>query len=401
MTKFRYPDLPESIQTREYQTRVINRTLQAYDDGHKTVMVELPTGAGKTIIALRLAQILSETFGWTIGWTCMRRSLLDQAANVNRETFKLPIKFFSSFTKEPPDGIDLLIEDEAQHSASETSTRLFSKIDPKLHLSMTATPFRTDRMKLCFSKVIKDAGLRQLVDEGWLSPYHLYVAELNWTPRTVADLYLQHPERWGKSVVFFTTLEHCYECQMLLRDRGIISEVVHGGSNQEAQIKAFNLGQIPILINVFVLTEGFDAPDLKTVFVRPSTKGPTMQMGGRGFRTHPDKPHVNIIQTSNTKWPFSRVASPEKRFNYIDGEWQERKEKTDAMSMAQVRMLKTIANTKVELPKFIKKNNAPTFRFRNDSGETEGTSERTERMAESQNVSDGVTYESNNQPPRQ
>lgn len=58
-----------------------------------------------------------------------------------------------------------------------------------------------------------------------------------------------------------------------------------------------------------VLTEGFDAPKLKTAFVRPSSKSPTVQMAGRVFRKHQTKQWANIVQNQDTHYPFTRHAA--------------------------------------------------------------------------------------------
>jgi superfamily II DNA or RNA helicase len=73
---------------------------------------------------------------------------------------------------------------------------LHNIIMPDFVLGMTATPFRTDSMKLCFSKVIKDAGIHQLIQDGYLSRYHHYTIP-NWNPNTVAEFYAADPTRWG------------------------------------------------------------------------------------------------------------------------------------------------------------------------------------------------------------
>jgi superfamily II DNA or RNA helicase len=350
------------LEDRDYQNRIIAKTMEAIEEGHRNIMIELATGAGKTIIAFKIAAECYNRYGWKFGWTCMRRALLHQAAMVNRDMFGYGFgHFFSTFSTHLDElpAFDLLIEDEAQHSASDTSTTLYNRLQPRVHLALTATPYRTDRVKLCFSKVIKDAGIRQLVDSGHLSPYHSYIVPDIWKPENVANLYLREPERWGKSLIFFLTLKQCYECEAYLKAAGIRCAVVEGGSPkvQESLIEQFYENKLDVLINVFVLTEGFDAPDLRTVFVRPGSKGPTVQMAGRAFRKHPDKKFAQVVQNQDTNVPFSRIASPEIKFDWDEARqtWKSIKEQRNKLLHVQMKARQAIIHSNCDMPEYIKK----------------------------------------------
>jgi superfamily II DNA or RNA helicase len=358
------------VEDRPYQIRVVNNTLKAVTEGHKSVLIESPTGSGKTIMALRIAKKLIEERNWRVGWTCMRKAILHQAEVENLEKFQLPIHYFSTFTHNTLPELDVLIEDEAQHSASDTSVTIYNAIKPKLHLAMTATPYRADRMKLCFSSVIKDAGIRQLIDEGWLSPYHLYLADVIWEPATVASIYLNDIERWGKSVMFFNSVDQCFECARILEDAGVRVGVVWAGSDQDALIEKFHKDELTVLLSVMVLTEGFDEPTLKTVFIRTSpSKGPIVQMGGRGLRKHVLKPHAQLVQSTKTKWPFTRIASCEQKFKLENGQWAPVSACPKKVTQGVELGLKMVrAAIKDKLPEYVEKRrsafSSPAFRRR-------------------------------------
>src|ERR1035437_3222718 len=100
------------LQIRDYQGRIVDHAIKAVEDGHKSILIESPTGSGKSLMAHLVAQRLHEKYGWTAGWTAMRRHLLSQAKADNERLlgFKA-IKYFSLFDKNPPTGIDVLIED--------------------------------------------------------------------------------------------------------------------------------------------------------------------------------------------------------------------------------------------------------------------------------------------------
>ena len=176
-------------------------------------------------------------------------------------------------------------------------------------------------MKLCFDKVLADAGIHRLIQDGYLSEYDHYTIAA-FSPESVADTYLREPDRWGKSIAFFRTVSECERLHDLLRPRGVTCEVVTGNSDRDAQLERFRTGETRFLINCMVLTEGFDRPDLKTVFCRDSSKGPTVQMCGRVFRRHPGLPVKQIVQSRLSKWPFTKIATPRQQWLWQEGEWR-------------------------------------------------------------------------------
>lgn len=342
----------EEVEYREYQVRAVGNTVKAVADGHEHILLLSPTGSGKTVMALTIAKMLREIYGYTTGWCAMRRHLLLQASDENDGKVGEPIQFFSMFDKDPPHS-DVLIFDEGHHTAADSAITIYRKVHPKIHLGLTATPFRLDRQKLCFSKIIQDCGIRALIDQGYLAPYHHYTFDKPWTPENVADVYLKSKARWGKTVGYFLTKNECDACADIIRAAGTPCEVVWADSDQESQINAFRSGDVPILLNMVILTEGFDCPDLQTVFVRPSSKGPAIQMTGRVLRP---KPYAQVVQNNDTNWPFTRTASPEQKFVLNQhGEWENRDAESGIITAASHNSMLAITRIQVDIPKFISK----------------------------------------------
>jgi superfamily II DNA or RNA helicase len=297
------------------------------------------------------------------GWVAMRRNLLRQAEKENiSKGFNIQnIHYVSMFDNRPDTLLKAkesgrricLIIDEAQHDAASSMSHIHNLILPDLVLGMTATPFRTDRMKLCFNNVIKDYGIHELIQDGYLAPYEHYSIP-DWAPETVAKHYCSEPDRWGKSIFFFNTIGECTELHKLLTDRGVRSELVIGGQQKttDAQLEMFEDGQIDCLINCMVLTEGFDCPSIRTAWIRDSSKGPTMQMGGRVFRQHPSISHKQIVQSHNTSWPFIRTAMPIQQFKWIDDSWRTLKVNPELENINNLTIM-AIATTTTDMPKFI------------------------------------------------
>jgi superfamily II DNA or RNA helicase len=351
-----------AVEPRPYQLRIISKAVRMFAgefvDRHGerepeagSVMIESPTGSGKTVMGLAVARHLQSTFGYSVGWVAMRRNLLAQAEAENRQRgFGVEMKLISMFDKNPPP-VDLLVVDEAQHDAAMSMANLHCTIRPKKVLGLSATPYRTDRIKLCFDKVITDAGIHQLIQDGFLSRYRHFTIP-DYTPESVARFYSAEPERWGKTLIFFHRLEECQACREHLGEAGHASEVVTAKTNRDRQLEDFAAGRIGVLINMAILTEGFDCPSLATVFCRPSGKSCTIQMGGRVFRKHPELPLKQIVQCKKTPHPFIKTAMADEQYVWADESWRTLK-LNRALDAVTQNARKVIAGSRAELPKLV------------------------------------------------
>lgn len=351
------------VEPRPYQERIVDKTVRMllgeFKNGAgeieppaRSVMIESPTGSGKSCMGLLVAKVLQERTGAKVGWVAMRRNLLDQVQRENqRHQIGVDLRIISMFDREPPTDIDLLVIDEAQHDASNSCSHLHNLIQPRWILGLTATPFRTDHVKLCFHKVVKDAGIHQLIHDGYLSPFDHYTVP-RWEVESLAGIYRSEPERWGKSIFFFQTVAECYSFRELMFDSGITCDVVTGETDRDSQLEAFRRGEVQILANCMVLTEGFDDPTLQTAWVRPSAKGPTIQMAGRALRRHTGYAVKQIVQCGHTKHPFVKTASPRQQFLWHTEGWRSLTI-NPKLELCRHNTCRSIANTVVVLPKFL------------------------------------------------
>ena len=147
------------VQARDYQQRIIQSAVKMFAGRYvsqtsqmappaSSVLIESPTGSGKTVMGLATAKLIQRATGARVGWVAMRRNLLSQAQAENeKRRFGVNMSTISMFDKQPPQ-VDLLVVDEAQHDAATSMANLHSIVRPKWTLGLSATPYRTDRIKL-------------------------------------------------------------------------------------------------------------------------------------------------------------------------------------------------------------------------------------------------------------
>lgn len=317
---------------RSYQQEAIKAGVAAFADrGRTSVLLESPVGSGKTYMALEMIHRFQERLGRSlkIGWVAPRHHLLRQMMEANRDLYRDNLRPVSLFEKVPPE-VDLVVLDEAHHEATQSCVLLYERMRAKWTIGLSATPMRTDRMKLSFQETVRTCSIGRLVREGYLSPFNSYVIP-NYGVETVADFYLADPGRWGKSLVFFPTIAECVAFRERLVVGGVGCEVVTGESDKESQIEMFARGVVPVVANVAMLTEGFDQPDVASIFARDASRLPTIQMCGRGLRRAPGKVACNIVQSANTNYLFERVAPPRNAFRWQQDRWLALTDGTEAI----------------------------------------------------------------------
>lgn len=327
--------------------------------------------SGKSVMALSTAGLMHKHHGARIGWVAMRRPLLKQAHEENMSKgFNIPIQYISMFEKNVPTDIDMLVIDEAHHDVTNSMAHIHSTIKPKWMLGNSATVQRSDRVKLCFDAVIKDAGIATLIQDGYLSPYYHYTIP-DWSVDAVVEFYLKEPDRWGKSLIYFHKVQQCMEAADKFLQAGVPVEVVTGDSDVDTQLSNFRQDKTRILINCMKLVEGVDLPDVKTVFCRPSCKPLTIQMAGRVLRRHKDHAYKQIVQCKNAPYQFQKTAFAKVQHIWQDDMWKTL-EVNENISHIMRQTTIALAQTKNVLPKFLSKAKQPmpgrVRRFRESLG---------------------------------
>jgi DNA repair protein RadD len=124
--------------------------------------------------------------------------------------------------------------------------------------------------------------------------------------------------RW---LVFAVTVAHAHHlADELRRAHGITCAVVSAKTpkaERDATIRAFRAGRLRALVNVAVLTTGFDAPDVDCIALLRATQSPVLyvQIAGRGMRTAPGKADclwLDFTDTTATLGPVDAIRGKAK-----------------------------------------------------------------------------------------
>ena len=230
--------------------------------------------------------------------------------------------------------LDLLVIDEAHHAVADSYRRIIDRVrdaNPDARVfGVTATPTRGDRKGLreVFDNVADQVRLGELIASGHLVPPRTFVIdvgvqeELKSVRKTsadfdmteVADIMDRAPvtdevirhwrEKAGdrQTVVFCSTVAHADHVTEAFRAAGITAALIHGdlaSETRKAILAAYAAGKTRVVVNVAVLTEGWDHPPTScVVLLRPSSYKSTMiQMIGRGLRTVDPEEHPGLVKT--------------------------------------------------------------------------------------------------------
>lgn len=330
------------FEMREYQSRLVESSVRYFteDDLYTkrpshSVMLLSPCGSGKTVTAMRVVDEMAQRGYLNVAFIAHRTRLLHQAEDYIRWMGlreKHPSLKFSPISIYETDiahvaNADLVIFDEAHHSACDSGVHLVGRINPKKILGLTATNWRSDRIKLVFERNVEDYGIKSLIEMGYLCQFDHYSID-KWNSNRVTDIYLSDVPRFGKSIMYFHGEHESENAVRLLKLAGIRAEALYCHTpewEREEIYSRFEKGETTVLCNLMLLTEGVDFPDLQSVFVKPSIKGLTIQMAGRVLRTHPGKTHANVIQMNGHGYSFPRIANSRNSYVLKGDQWVQTK----------------------------------------------------------------------------
>jgi len=326
------------LKLRDYQEAALDMLREAFKDGHKSIVLYLATGGGKTEIAIAMLEAC-RVKGTRAAMLLDRIVLCDQTSQ-RLDKYKIDhgvlqsghwryrpselIQVCSAQTIEKRGefpGLSLLIIDEAHQSRAQTIE--FIKNNPNIKvIGLTATPF-TKGMGSVYSHVVSPITTKKLVDDGSLVPLRVFISKEidmtgakkvagEWsqaeatsrgkkiTGDIVAEWVKKTHEIFGKpekTIVFCAGVDHGIDLQDKFREQGYnFVSISYKDDDQFKKdvIEDFNKPDSDIvgLIATDILTKGFDSPAVRIgVSARPFTKSLSshIQQMGRVMRTYPGK----------------------------------------------------------------------------------------------------------------
>jgi superfamily II DNA or RNA helicase len=327
------------LQLRPYQAEAIAAAKRAYERGTKSAIITLPTGAGKTVVFAALARDFLPERTLILAH---REELLFQAKNKIAGIAGVSAGIEKGRTKSSAHhsvvvasvqslmrGRDiagkrfgLCVIDEAHHAAAPSYRAVLKRLKPRRILGVTATPFRTDHLKLSkvFENNVYTKTLLDLIEEGYLTDIRVRTLPISVdlsgvrmqqgdyreddlgqalepTIEKLADI-VAAEFRHRKLVAFCPLRETSRQWTAALQRRNLPAAHIDGESPGRAKIlDAFARNEIRFLSNASLLTEGYDEPSIDTVLVLRPTKSRILfsQMIGRGTRLFPGKDHLLVI----------------------------------------------------------------------------------------------------------
>ena len=339
-----------TFQLRPYQQALLKQTQDALAaDAKARLMLQLPTGGGKTVIAgALLADGLRD--GRKAVWLTHRKELAEQTRRMLTDAGVSAITNVNWTPGEDAPAMaggtvilmaqtvgrrnarrevwnryglnDLLVIDEAHHAAAPGWERAMQQW-PGPIVGMTATPWRLSEKEgfdhlfgglLCGPQTADLQSLGSLCDaQVFIPPPEERIAggavdrTGDYTESGIEQANRDRPDImtagalafWQKhaenrpTIAYAVSVDHAHNLAAVFNDAGIPAAVILGDTNREERDRAidgFRDGSIRVLVNVIVATEGFDLPDASCVIIARPTMSLALylQMVGRGLRPKPD-----------------------------------------------------------------------------------------------------------------
>lgn len=345
-------DTPETFAPRPYQAEAIKALIAGWQGTHNRLAVVLPTGAGKTVVFANLIdELLPQINGGRALVIAHREELIEQAAAKIRavrpdlrvgvvkaerdehqdvdvivasvQTLAVPRR------RESVRDIGVVVVDECHHAAAPTYMTVLEHFGAWRGVPVagfTATMTRTDGgLADVWEEVVFTLDILEMIEDGYLCDVRgkrvtvpgldldsvksragdLQDGQLgqalddSGAAEVVAEAYRLHAaDRPG--VAFTPTVETAQSMAEAFTAAGIPAAAVWGDMSRDdraAALEKYKRGDVQVLTNCMVLTEGFDAPWTSCVVIARPTKsaGLYCQMAGRGLRLHEGKKDALIL----------------------------------------------------------------------------------------------------------
>ena len=315
---------------------------------HRSVMAQMPTGTGKTYLLTAVIDSFVSNNPMEKVWiVAHRRELVSQIdetvrkfhsyyasntssllSSVKAMSIQWLMRHYDEIEEEP----GMIVIDEAHHALAKTYKEMWERFPNAKFLGLTATPCRLNGKGFTdlFDVLVQSWSVPEFISEGRLATYDFVSIKSDGVTQRLIDslqkrgadgdyqnkemdmllnkkpsidrLY-QSLEEFGKDrkgIVYAINISHAQKITKLYQEHGVKAIAIDSKTpavERQQDIEAFKKGDIQVLVNVDIFSEGFDCPDVEFVqLARPTLSlAKYLQMVGRGLRVAKGKKNCVII----------------------------------------------------------------------------------------------------------
>ncbi len=335
---------------RTYQQNFVDKILSAFSQGKKMICATAPTGAGKTIMGFKLIESLINQ-GKRVLFVVNREELVlqtvDKFHDIRHEISIIKAGYETMFNPKKKIQVtmiqtwhsrkigeldpDFIFIDEVHEGINGSRIQeLFGMYPDAKVLGLTATPIDEKGYLIPgFDMYIQDIQVAELIEQGFLvkpivkAPHTLDLSNVRTTGNDynekdldeiltqvseIENIVKQYREHANglRTLVFANTIDHAEKLKGEFVKQGYKAEVIHSKlDNLKAErgriLREFKAGTISVLINVGILTTGFDEPKVQCVLLARPTKILRLyiQIAGRGLRICEGKTECLFLDCAN------------------------------------------------------------------------------------------------------
>ena len=315
---------------------------------HRSVMAQMPTGTGKTyLLTAVIDSFVSHNPMEKVWIVAHRRELVSQIdetvrkfhsysasntssllSSVKAMSIQWLMRHYDEIEEEP----GMIVIDEAHHALAKTYKEMWERFPKATFLGLTATPCRLNGKGFTdlFDVLVQSWSVPEFISKGRLATYDFVSIKSDGVTQRLIDslqkrgadgdyqnkemdmLLNKKPsierlyrslEEYGKDrkgIVYAINISHAQKITKLYQEHGVKAIAIDSktpATERQQDIEAFKKGDIQVLVNVDIFSEGFDCPDVEFVqLARPTLSlAKYLQMVGRGLRVAKGKKNCVII----------------------------------------------------------------------------------------------------------
>lgn len=315
---------------------------------HRSVMAQMPTGTGKTyLLTAVIDSFVSNKPKEKVWIVAHRRELVSQIdetvrkfhsysasntssllSSVKAMSIQWLMRHYDEIEEEP----GMIVIDEAHHALAKTYKEMWERFPNAKFLGLTATPCRLNGKGFTnlFDVLVQSWDVPEFISKGRLATFDFVSIKSDGVTQRLIDslqkrgadgdyqnkemdmLLNKKPsierlyrslEEFGKDrkgIVYAINISHAQKITKLYQEHGVKAIAIDSktpAAERQQDIEAFKKGDIQVLVNVDIFSEGFDCPDVEFVqLARPTLSlAKYLQMVGRGLRIAKGKKNCVII----------------------------------------------------------------------------------------------------------